>query len=277
MLSLTPYPDGITRLQLSTRRSRLVGYAVSAYLVRGVLVDTGFARVARRVTRYLDAARVRAAAVTHWHEDHAGNVALLAARGVSLAMGAETRARLERPLPLELYRRAIWGTPAPLVAASDPGAAAARAAAALAEAGLALVATPGHTSDHHALWDAERATLFAGDLFLGVQVRVAHVAERPRATLASVRAVGALAPARLFCAHRGAVSTPTAALWAKAEWMAATIGRVEDRIAAGWSDRAICDEVLGGESATGYVTRGEYARINFVRAVRSEGETGGGC
>lgn len=56
--------------------------------------------------------------------------------------------------------------------------------------------------------------------------------------------------------------------------MADTIGRVEERIAAGWSDRAIRDAVLGGESATGYVTRGEYARINFVRAVRDEGRAG---
>lgn len=275
MLSLTTHPDGVTQLELSSRRSRLAGYAVSAYLVRGVLVDTGFARVARRVGRFLDDAAVRAAAVTHWHEDHAGNVALLAARGVPLAMGAETRARLERAVPLELYRRAIWGSPVPLPAAS--GADAARAGAPLAEAGLALVATPGHTTDHHALWDAERATLFAGDLFLGVQVRVAHAAERPRATLASVRAMAALSPARLYCAHRGAVPTPTAALWAKAEWMAATIGRVEAGIAAGRSDRAICAEVLGGESATGFVTRGEYARVNFVRAVRVEGvERGGG-
>jgi len=270
MLTVTHHAGGITELRLSTRRSRLVGYAVSAYLVRGVLVDTGFARVARAVARLLDGRAVRAAAVTHWHEDHAGNAALLAARGVPLAMAAGTRARLERPEPLELYRRALWGAPTPL----PPAAASARAHDALADAGLALVATPGHTDDHHVLWDADRATLFAGDLFLGVQVRVAHAHERPRATLASVRRAAALGPARLFCAHRGAVATPTAALHAKAEWMAETIGRVEERIGAGWSDRAICDAVLGGESATGFVTRGEYARINFVRAVRAEVRAG---
>jgi hypothetical protein len=54
--------------------------------------------------------------------------------------------------------------------------------------------------------------------------------------------------------------------------MAETIGRVEARIAEGWSDAAIRDDVLEGESATGYVTNGEYARINFVRAVRGRGE-----
>jgi glyoxylase-like metal-dependent hydrolase (beta-lactamase superfamily II) len=143
-----------------------------------------------------------------------------------------------------------------------------------ADASLARVPTPGHTPDHHSVWAAARGTLFAGALYLGVRVRIAHPRERPRETLASVRRMAALAPARLFCAHRGAVPTPTAALLAKAEWMAETIGRVEGRIAEGWSDRAIRDDVLGGESATGYVTSGEYARVNFVRAVRAEGAGG---
>ena len=246
---------------MSSRRSRLVGYAVAAYLVRGVLVDTGFPRIRPRLARFLDETPLRGAIVTHQHEDHAGNAELLAGRGVPLAMGALTREILERPSRIELYRRAVWGAPTALASPIVP----------FADPALVLVPTPGHTPDHHVVWDEERQTLFAGDLYLGVKVRIAHPSERPRQTLASVRQMAALAPARLFCAHRGPVPTPTAALLAKAEWMAETIGRVEARIAEGWSDGAIRDDVLGGESVTGYVTSGEYARINFVRAVRAEG------
>ena len=253
---------------MSSRRSRLVGYAVAAYVVRGVLVDTGFARVQGALARALDAGPpLRGAFVTHQHEDHAGNAALLAARGVPLAMGAATRAFLERPTPIELYRRAIWGS-APAIA---PG------AAAFADDALGLVATPGHTPDHHVVWDAERRTLFSGDLYLGVKVRIAHASERPRETLASVRRAAALEPARMFCAHRGRVDAPAAALAAKAAWMAETIGRIEARLAEGWSDAAVRDDVLGREVATGYVTSGEYARINLVRAVRREERGGRGA
>jgi hypothetical protein len=120
------------------------------------------------------------------------------------------------------------------------------------------------------VWDAERATLFSGDLFLGVKVRVAHAHERPHALVTSLRAMAALAPERLFCAHRGPVPAPREALAAKAEWHAETIGRIETRIAEGWSDRAICDDVLEGESVVGRVTGGEYSRTNLVRAVRRE-------
>ncbi|CAA9302231.1 MAG: hypothetical protein AVDCRST_MAG11-916 [uncultured Gemmatimonadaceae bacterium] len=267
MLTATRHDD-VLELRMSSPRSRLVGYSVAAYRVRDALVDTGFPRVGRRLARYLDGAPpLRGAFVTHQHEDHAGNAALLAARGVPLAMGPGTRAFLERPAPIELYRRAIWGS-APALPAGAP---------AFEDEALALLPSPGHSPDHHAVWDAERRTLFAGDLYLGVKVRIAHPSERPRETLAAVRRAAALGPERLFCAHRGAVPTPTAALTAKAEWMAETIGRIEARLAAGWSAAAVRDEVLGREVATGYVTGGEYARINLVRAVRAEsGAAGGG-
>ena len=262
MLTVIAHDHDVLELRMASARSRLVGYAVAAYVVRGTLVDTGFPRIRRTLARFLDAAPpLRGAFVTHQHEDHSGNAALLAARGVPLAMGAATRAFLERPTPIDLYRRAIWGS-APAIAAG---------AAAFSDDALTLVPTPGHTPDHHAVWDAERGTLFAGDLYLGVKVRIAHRAERPRETLAAVRRAAALAPARMFCAHRGPVPTPAAALAAKADWMAETIGRIEARIAQGWSDPRIRDDVLGPEVATGYVTGGEYARINLVRAVRAEG------
>ncbi len=247
---------------MSSRRSRLVGYAVAAYLVRGALVDSGFPRIGQRFARLLDEMPVRGAFMTHQHEDHAGNAELLAARGVPLAMGALTREVLAAPSRIELYRRVVWGTPATLATPT----------AAFDDDALALLPAPGHTPDHHVVWDRERGTLFAGDLYLGVKVRIAHPSERPRETMRSVRRFAALAPERMFCAHRGLVADPAAALTAKAEWMAETIGRVEARIAEGWNDAAIRDDVLEGESATGYVTNGEYARINFVRAVRGRGE-----
>jgi len=206
------------------------------------------------------ARRPRGAFVTHEHEDHAGNAELLAGLGLPLAMGAPTRAVLTRPSEIAPYRRVIWGRPATLVTPAPP----------FEDEALAFIPTPGHTPDHHVVWDAGTETLFSGDLYLGVKVRVAHARERPRQTLASVRRVLALAPRRMFCAHRGPVANPTAALRAKSDWMAETIGRIEARIAEGWSDRAIRREVLGGEQPTGYLTSGEYARLNFVRAVRVE-------
>src|SRR5919201_3800701 len=102
MLTLEPHGD-VTRLRLSSRRSRLVGYEVSAYLVRGVLVDTGFPAVRRDVERFLGERRPRGVAVTHWHEDHAGNVAAAARFGIPVAMAPATLDALRVPRRFPLY------------------------------------------------------------------------------------------------------------------------------------------------------------------------------
>src|SRR5688500_15613957 len=110
MLSMDRYGD-VTRVRMTTWRGRLVGYDVSAYVVRNVLVDTGFPRVAAAVDRFLDANTIRGVIVTHWHEDHAGNAALAAARGLPMAISAQTLAQLGGPAAalIRFYRRFVWG------------------------------------------------------------------------------------------------------------------------------------------------------------------------
>jgi glyoxylase-like metal-dependent hydrolase (beta-lactamase superfamily II) len=262
--------DDVTRLAFASPVGRLVGYSASVYVVargaRSVLVDTAFARAGDALLGALRAVHggrapreaLAGAVLTHAHEDHAGNAARLARLGVPLAMGAATRAAIASVAPIALYRRVTWGAMAPLVEIPAP----------FDPAPLVLLPTPGHSPDHHVLWDPERATLFGGDLFLGVKVRIAHEHEDPRALARSLRTAAALRPARLFDAHRGLVPDPVAALEAKAGWIEDTIAAVERLLDAGWPARRIRDEVLGREEFTGLVSFGEYSRTNLVRAVR---------
>ncbi len=274
MLLSTHDHGDVTRVVLASPSSRLVGYSVSVYVVETaagpMLVDTGLPLAWRSLRRFLtergggDLRRaVRGAVVTHRHEDHAGNVARLARAGVPLAMAPATRAAVAVTEPIGAYRRLVWGARQPL----------SRDAPAVDPAPLVLMPTPGHTADHHVVWDPERETLYGGDLFLGVKVRVAHPTENPRALARSLRAAAALRPRRLFDAHRGSVDDPVSSLEAKAAWLDDTVGRVERLLDAGWPARRVRDEVLGGESAVGVLSAGEYSRIGFVRAVRATRET----
>ena len=259
MIALSAHGD-VTRLEMSSRRSRLVGYAVSAYLVRGVLVDTGFPAIGAELARFVAERRPRGILLTHQHEDHAGNVALAARLGVPLGAAPATLEAMRRGERIGFYRRYPWGSMPPLTDAQTPEP--------FADEALTLVATPGHSPDHHAVWDAETRTLFGGDLFLGVRVRVARADEDPRALVASLRAAAALEPARLFDAHRGPVRDPVAALTAKADWLEETIAAVERLAREGLGDAAVRRAVLGREEMAGYFSLGDYSRTNFVRAVR---------
>lgn len=262
MLRLTRHDD-VERLETATAASRLVGYSASAYLVRGILVDTGIPAAGPSIARLLDERRaaghpVRGAVLTHAHEDHAGNAELLAGRGLPLAMADATRAAIETVGPIGLYRRLTWRAMRALVTAParfDP-------------APLALVPTPGHSPDHHAVWDPETGTLFGGDLFLGVKVRIAHPEEDPRRLVRSLRDAAALRPRRLFDAHRGPVERPADALAAKIAWLEATIGAIDRLLDRGWDDGAIRRAVLGRRPPTAWLSAGHYSPTNLVRALR---------
>ena len=258
MLSIERLGPDVLQLRMSTAAGRAVGYGVSAYVTRGVLIDTGCPALADRMTAWAREAQPRGVLVTHAHEDHAGNVDRMVALGLPLGAAMATLALIAQPGPIGQYRQVVWGRPRPFVARAIP----------FEDPALQLMHTPGHAPDHHVVWDEERATLFAGDLFLGIRVREMRPDEDPRELAASLRRVVALAPETMYCAHRGVVADPIPALVRKAEWLAEMMGRTESLIRAGWSDRAVTREVFGREQAVNYVSGGDLSRVNFVRAVR---------
>jgi len=247
----------VTELRFSTRWSRAIGYRVSAFHTRGVLVDTGFPHVLRDLQAWTRTAQVDGAIVTHSHEDHAGNVVWLARRGVPIAVAPETERQLRAPEPIGWYRRSCWGSAPSLDTELVP----------LSHPALALIPARGHSPDHHVVWDEERETLYSADLFISVKLRSAQRDEDIRGQVATLRAAIELRPRRVFDAHRGMLERPVDDLRAKADWLESVIGEIERGAEAGWSERRIRDEVLGPEDFTGWVSFGDYSRMNFVRSV----------
>lgn len=248
----------VVRLRFQNVWSRAAGLDVSAYVVRGLLVDTAFRRVGGELAGALRQHPIRGAIVTHWHEDHAGNVAALARRGVPLALRPRTESLLRERPALRAYRTITWGRPDALRSPVVP----------LDVAPLELIHTPGHSADHQVVWDPETRTIFSGDLWLGVRSSVMHASEDPYQLVESLGTVLALEPERMFDAHRGLVATPADALRAKVDFLGSMMSDIERRVSDGWSDAAIVRQVLGGEHAAAFYSRGEYARVNLVRAVR---------
>src|SRR4029453_11651768 len=113
-LSVEELEAGVKRIRRRSWQGALVGYDVSAYLLGDVLVDTGFAHGGRTLLDAVEALRPRGVVLTHWHEDHAGNVPGLAARGMAMAMHARCEALLRERPAIRSYRRVVWGWTAAL-------------------------------------------------------------------------------------------------------------------------------------------------------------------
>lgn len=260
MLAIERYSD-VERVMMWTRRSMSVGYHVSAFVTRGVVIDTGFPSMAGELAAWLRATRPRGVFLTHAHEDHAGNVDVVARLGIPIKMPPATLAELQAAPRPGLYRLFVWGHPRRIAKDLHTDH--------FEEPDLSMVPTPGHSADHHVVWDAERLNVFGGDLFLGVRVRMVAPWEDPRAHAASLRRIIALRPKRLFDAHRGLIMDPTGILTAKADWIEGTVAAIERRLADGWNYGAIAREVLGPERSLSYVSGGEYSHRNFVATVAS--------
>src|SRR2546430_5635153 len=142
-------------------------YWTGVYLIDGLLVDSGPPNLAHDVRRLVSNLAVRQCVTTHHHEDHSGNHGLLAAElritplahaiGVSRLAVADTHP--------QLYRRVAWGARPPVPAASlGEGLETSRFR-------FRVIHTPGHATDHVALFEPERGWLFSGDLYLAPRLR----------------------------------------------------------------------------------------------------------
>ena len=252
--------DGVTQWRFASVASRLTGYSASAFLTAdGVLIDSGIPACAKEFERLLDATAIRGAIITHHHEDHAGNIEMVARRGIPVWVAPLTVPLVTTPAPTGAYRRLTWRAMRPLTSAVTP----------FAPDSLTPIAAPGHCADHHIVWHPASRTLFSADLFLGVAVRIAHHDEDLWLGLESLDAAAALEPARMFCAHRGFVPDPVLALKAKATWTREMIDSIAARIGRGETDAQILASLMGGESVTGWASVGEYSRRNFIRSVRA--------
>ena len=130
------------------------------------MVDTGLAHMGREVQGVAQKVGIRKAILTHHHEDHSGNAALLKDR-LNVAVYGHPLAvsKMKRDFRIFPYQHYMWGKSAPLQMAVVPE------VTETAHFRLKAVHTPGHSKDHVVYFDADRGILFSGDLYLSDRIK----------------------------------------------------------------------------------------------------------
>jgi glyoxylase-like metal-dependent hydrolase (beta-lactamase superfamily II) len=266
MLKIDHYRD-VTRFELARSLPGPWRYWTVAYLIDGMMIDTGCVHTARELDAALDNTPLHRIVNTHAHEDHIGCNDVLQRTRNPLEILAHPRALpvLTNPRdtqPLQPYRRLFWGYPAP------------SRASALAEETLLetehytfqVIYTPGHSPDHLCLYEPDHGWLFTGDAFTGGKDRAMSADYDSWQIIASLKRLARLPAEWLFPGCARVRENPARVLQEKIAFLAETGEQILDLRGRGWQIEKIARKLFGGLMPVEFITLGHFSRKNMVRA-----------
>ncbi len=257
--------ETVTRFDLSRSFLGRGRYWTTAYLIDGLLVDTGCAHTAREMVNWLGDKRLAYVINTHTHEDHIGANGLIQrlypglkilAHPLAIPVLADPR----RQQPLHPYRRLFWGWPEPCQAQPlEDG-----ARIETEQYSFQVLYTPGHSPDHICLYEPEQGWLFTGDLFVGGQERALREGYDIWQIIASLKRVARLPVTVMFPGSARVRENPKAELESKIAYLEDFGNKVLGLHRRGWDVNAITRELCGKPMLIEWVTLGNFSRRHLV-------------
>jgi hydroxyacylglutathione hydrolase len=256
--------EDITQIRMSRELDGKPLYWVAAYLVDGLLVDTGCHYTAQELTASLEGRPPRMVVNTHFHEDHIGGNALLQERyGVDVFAPKESVPLIARKAVLFPYQEMVWGYPVPTQVRPIPE---------VVETDhytFVVVNTPGHSLGHVVLLEKDRGWCFSGDIFARDQPKFIRPEEDMGETVASMKKILAMTGPHLilFTATGRIIEDGRQALEDCVFYLENLAAKAKSLEAAGLTVQAIMQDLFGGEHAFAQFTDGQFTTENLVRSV----------
>jgi glyoxylase-like metal-dependent hydrolase (beta-lactamase superfamily II) len=264
MIKITSYGP-VTRFDISRTLAGRGHYWTSAYLINGMLIDTGCAHAASEFVKAIFDKPVSRIVNTHSHEDHIGGNHLLhrgrpgleiLAHPLALAVLADPR----RTQPLHPYRRLFWGWPGPSqgkpINDNDQ--------IVTDHYCFRIIYTPGHSQDHLCLYVPEEGWLFTGDLFVGGRDRALRAGYDIWKIIDSLKHIANLRVVRMFPGSARVRDKPGEDLVRKIDYLETLGERVLELHQQGRSVSDVVRAVCGGPMWIEFVTLGHFSRRHLV-------------
>jgi glyoxylase-like metal-dependent hydrolase (beta-lactamase superfamily II) len=254
--------DGVEGIRVG-RYGAKINTTCLLYRIGTTVIDTGPPNQWQIVRRFLQEKTVTQVIVTHHHEDHAGNLGVVAREfGCATFAPATSIQVLEEGFHLQFFRRILWGSPRARVRATPVP----NEIPLGRGSHLVPIATPGHAPDLTCFLEPKRGWLFAGDLFIAPKILYLRRDEDLGAMMQSLRIIQRYDFDTVFCSHRGVVPSGKKALKEKLGNLEALCERAVSLHRAGNSAKEIRYRLLGKESVMSFFSAGDFAKKNLIDA-----------
>ena len=237
---------------------------VHSYFVDGLLIDTGQSNMRKEVLAFTKELPISQIVVTHYHEDHSGNLgAILSAQPCPAYASQRTCDILKNPPPISLVQHLVWGRQS--------------ANKQLAPIGNSLeterfkfniIPIPGHAEDMIALHEPTQGWLFSADLYVNSYIVYFLHNESTREQIESIERVLKLDFDTLFCSHTPLLTGGREKLVKKLHFLQKFYDQVATFHQQGYPPKQIMKRMdLKERWATRLLSQGHLSRLNMIKSV----------
>lgn len=172
--------------------------SVYCYLIDGVLIDTAQSNCEEKVLETFSKKQINQILLTHWHEDHSGNLTVLQKQHqATVYMQPYTAQKLREGFEILPYEKFLFGKVKPYKDKSQDFGEFIESE----KHRFIPIHTPGHAIDHTVFLEPNEGWLFSGDLFVGVKIKVFRKNEKFWEQVESFKKVLQYDFDVLFCGH----------------------------------------------------------------------------
>lgn len=211
-------------------------FNVYCFILDNVLIDTAQAHCKEKVVTTFAHKRIDKILLTHFHEDHSGNVATLAhEHKAEVFAHLLTKEKVKQGFELYPYERVLFGHITPYTKPINDF----PVIIETTHHKLLPIYTPGHSDDHTVFLEKDKGWLFSGDLFVGIKIRVFRKGEKFWPQVESFKKVLQYDFDVLFCAHHPRLKDGKQQMQAKLQYFEDFGGKAQQLYQKGLSVKEI--------------------------------------
>lgn len=255
--------DGVTKFRMARKILGRPFYWTTAYLVDGLLIDTGPRHTIHELADALESRSLHTVVNTHSHEDHVGANAELKRRfNPDIYAHPNALEYLADPYKRKLhpYQLIMWGRPPP--SSAKP----LNSTLETENHTFRVLETPGHGEDHICLFEPEMGWLFSGDIYVGGKDKTLRKDFNVWKIIESLKFLASFQPEVIFPGSGNEKAGGTAELTRKIEYLETTGARVLELSEKGLGPEEIRKRLFGPELIIRYITLGHYSGKNLVNS-----------